>query len=90
MALSTIASFSSRGMGRTQEEILASMDTRFATLASLSPDLVVFPEEVLISGGDRDNPRWEENNAAALALAKSWAAKLRTNVCVNLEEPSNA
>ncbi|MBQ2709565.1 MAG: carbon-nitrogen hydrolase family protein [Clostridia bacterium] len=90
MALSTIVTFSSRNMGRSQEEILTAMDARFASIASLSPDLVVFPEEVLISGGDKTNPNWEKNNADALALSIRWAKALHTNVCVNLEEPSRA
>jgi len=81
-----IITFSSRGFGRTQEGILASLERRLAELHRLSPDLICFPEEVLISGGDKNNPRWEENNAAALALMRRYAALYRTNIVCNLEE----
>lgn len=85
-----IISFSSRGFGRTQSEILASLGRKFDEISKLRPDLVCFPEEVLISGGDSANPDWERNNSLALELCRTRARKLCTNVEVCLEEPSEA
>lgn len=85
---SRIITFSSRGLGRGQEEILDGLERRLDGISKLRPDLVCFPEEVLLSGGDRNNPRWQENNAKALGLFLSSARELNTNIAVGLEEPS--
>ena len=87
---SNIITFSSRGFGRTQSEILASLGKKFEEISKLRPDLVCFPEEILISGGDSSNPNWERNNSLALELCRTQAKKLRANVEVCLEEPSEA
>ncbi len=87
---SRIVSFTARNWGRTQEDILKTLESKLASLEKTAPDLVCFPEEVLISTGDRDNPASDANNAAALELARQYAAKLHTNLVVSLEEPSKA
>ena len=81
-----VISFSGINMGRTQEEILASLEKRLNETRSMSPDLICFPEEVLIMGGDGKNPNWVENNAKALDLMRKYAVELHTNIVVNLEE----
>ena len=83
-----VITFSGIGMGQTQEEILDNLAKRLEMCRGMSPDLICFPEEVLIMGGDKNNPRWAENNAAALALMQTYAAELHTNIVVNLEEPA--
>lgn len=87
-ARANILSWSAKNFGRTQEEILRTLEAKLREAASLSPDLICFPEEVLISSGDKQNPRWAENNAAALSLLRDGAARLRTNIVCCLEEPS--
>ncbi len=81
-----VISFSGINMGRTQEEILVSLEKRLNEARGMSPDLICFPEEVLIMGGDKENPNWVENNGKALELMRKYAVELHTNIVVNLEE----
>ena len=57
--------------------------------ASCSPDLLCFPEEVLIAGADDTNPRTMENNKKALSMMQEGARRLHTNIVVGLMEPSD-
>lgn len=89
MSKINIVSFSAMSRpGTTQEEVLVYLENKLKELIPLKTDLVVFPEEVLISGEDTKNPNWEKNNAAALELTQRYAALLHTNICIGLEEPS--
>lgn len=88
MSYAKIITFSSRGMGRSQEEILISLERKLEEFRAIKADLLCFPEEVLLSAGDGNNPNWERNNLAALELMQRYAAELRTNIVTNLEEPS--
>lgn len=85
-----IITFSARGFGRTQEEIIESIRAKFGEISQLRPDLVCFPEEVLISGGDGKNPDWIKNNRTALEICLTEAKRIGTNVEICLEEPSEA
>lgn len=85
-----IYSFSAMGLGRTQEDILVGLETKLKELRGCTPDLVCFPEEVLVTGGDKNNPRWAENNQAALELMQRYAVELHTNIIIGLEEPAPA
>jgi len=75
--MANIVSFSSVGLGRTQKEILLGLEKRLNEIRYCKPDLVCFPEEILISGGDHSDD-WEANNAAALTLCREYAKKLHT------------
>ena len=83
-----IVTFSGRGLGRTQPEVLHTMAQKLSACEALHPDLICFPEEVLICGGDAANPDWAAHNAAALAMLRTQAARLHANVVCGLEEPA--
>ena len=83
-----VITFSGVNMGRTQEDILASFEKQLKECEKQSPDLICFPEEMLILGGDGNNANWVKNNEKALQLALEYAVKLHSNIVVNLEEPS--
>ena len=88
MKKAKVLTFSGVNMGRTQEEILISFEKQLEECVKQSPDLICFPEEMLILGGDGNNPNWVENNEKALQLALEYAKKLHSNIVINLEEPS--
>lgn len=83
-----ILTFSGRGLGRTQPEILHAIAEKLSDCAALHPDLICFPEEVLICGGDNGNPDWAAHNASALAMFRVQAARLHANIVCGLEEPA--
>jgi len=74
--------------GKTQEEILAAIEERLEEIRGCRPDLVCLPEEPLISGGDKTNPGWAENNRKLLEMCRRFAREVGTNVVVNPEMPS--
>lgn len=73
---------------RTQEEILKLLEQQLSESEMLHPDLICFSEEVLISGGDGDNPNWIKNNQIALQMMTEGAKRLHCNIIICLEEPS--
>ena len=83
-----ILTFSGRGLGGTQPEILHAVAEKLSDCAALHPDLICFPEEVLICGGDNGTPDWAAHNAAALAMFRAQAARLHANIVCGLEEPA--
>ena len=90
MSQKNIITFSSKGFGRTQTEILRSLSEKLNEIEKLRPDLVCFPEELLISGGDSDNPDWVKNNSLALEMCQSAAKRLSTHIEICLEEPAES
>ena len=90
MSQKNIITFSSKGFGRTQTEILRSLSEKLNEIEKLRPDLVCFPEELLISGGDSDNPDWMKNNSLALELCRNAAKRLSTHIEICLEEPAES
>lgn len=85
-----IITFSAKNFGGTQEKILATFEQKLEELRSTTMDLLCFPEELLISSGDKNNPNTVENNRRALELAKKYAAELHTNMVVSLTEEAEA
>lgn len=81
-----VVTFSGFGMGWTQEEILVSLEKHLKECRKMSADLICFPEEVLIMGGDVNNPNWASNNQKALDMVRRYAVELHSNIVINLEE----
>lgn len=74
--------------GKRQEEMLAHCLAVLEQLAGCHTDLVCFPEEVLIAGGQREHPDWAALNAHLLDRLCEWARKAGSMVACCLEEPS--
>jgi len=81
-----IMTCSARNFGSTQEQILASYEKKLKELQNTTMDLLCFPEEFLISAGDKNNPNAVANYRRVLELAKEYAAKLHTNMVVSATE----
>ncbi len=72
----------------TQEALIDHTLSLVDGLSGCRADLICLPEEILIIKGDRNNPRFAENNARMLAALCDRARAQRALIACCLEEPS--
>ena len=82
-------SYVRRNPKATQEELIQYTVEKVDELANSSTDLICLPEEILICTGDNNNPNWKQNNLRMLEILQEKALAMKTNIAVNLEEPSS-
>ena len=72
--------------GKNQREMIGLTIDMARSISGCHPDLVVFPEIFLKSGGDTDNPEWAEITGEMLSAFSSLAVEMKSMFIVSAYE----
>lgn len=87
----TIASFGMNNRllwGKTQEEMAEITIAKLNSVKGYSPDLVCFPEVFLETGGDGNNPNWQDISKETIARLQEEARQMKSYIIASVHEPS--